>query len=426
MIKNYGLVLPKAISNREEGAEHILGAEEPIINLSGVWNWLQGEPQRLRNVETYACTVFGTIRGIETLIKFKTGIEVNYLKRYLANVAKFKGVLNPKIGANPHDILELIRKVSGLLKEGKLVEWDESVKTSEDYYNLKDIELLIKEGQEWWNDWTFNHKWIWNNNPSPEEKQRLLKDALKTGTVCVSVVAWKERNGFYYKEKGEKDSHWTGLERYDGERPIIEDSYPESEGDFEKTLEPNYDFNIAKVFFLTPTPEIPKIKVSILQQIVEALKKVIELFIQKKKVEEIKTLNKITVPEIVEEKTNRIPDWGRAIQVEEGWWPNSVSYRHNNPGNLKFTSLTQSFGATQGDAGSDGGYFCKFPTYEKGFTALCDFLELACLDKLKAYHQARTLLEFTKIYANPPNNMYASRVAEKLQVPVNIDISELL
>ena len=167
-----------------------------------------------------------------------------------------------------------------------------------------------------------------------------------------------------------------------------------------------------------------KTKIGILQQIVEALKKLIAIF-QKKKVEEIISLDEITVPEIIKEtpKISRIENWALAIKVEEGWHPNSRSYKNQNPGNLKFSTLTKELGASSVDKDN----FAVFPTYEVGFKALCDFLKLACEDKLKPYHQARTLYQFTQIYALPPtNHPYAQNVAQRLGVSEWIDIKNLL
>lgn len=52
----------------------------------------------------------------------------------------------------------------------------------------------------------------------------------------------------------------------------------------------------------------------------------------------------------------------------------SVAQRHNNPGNIKFASWMKKYGATQGEAAKDGGYFAKFPDVNTGLTALRDLL----------------------------------------------------
>lgn len=69
-----------------------------------------------------------------------------------------------------------------------------------------------------------------------------------------------------------------------------------------------------------------------------------------------------------------------AQQKREGFLPpsaerprGSVSYRHNNPGNIKWPTkpearknLEEKYGATRGEVAKDGGYFAKFPSIEKG------------------------------------------------------------
>ena len=57
-------------------------------------------------------------------------------------------------------------------------------------------------------------------------------------------------------------------------------------------------------------------------------------------------------------------------QVEaEGFRPGSVSYRHNNPGNLKYAAWQKEYGGEPGEPAKDGGQFTKFPTLEQGKAA---------------------------------------------------------
>lgn len=126
---------------------------------------------------------------------------------------------------------------------------------------------------------------------------------------------------------------------------------------------------------------------------------------------------------------SKIQAWALAIQHEEGGKPNDPNTRNRNPGNLKYTPYTASLGGKKGPAGSDGGSFCVFDTYDQGFKALCQFLTDAANNQLIPYHdpQYRTLKGFTQHYANPPaNHPYAQNVARALGVPVNIQIKSLL
>src|SRR5262249_54468018 len=124
---------------------------------------------------------------------------------------------------------------------------------------------------------------------------------------------------------------------------------------------------------------------------------------------------------------SRIQPWALAIQHEEGGKPQDLNTKLKNPGNLKYSTYTESLGGKCGPEASDGGYFCKLDTYEAGFKALCQFLRDAANDQLIGFHKARTLKAFTQVYAQPPKaHPYAENVAKALGVPVDIDIAELL
>ena len=116
-----------------------------------------------------------------------------------------------------------------------------------------------------------------------------------------------------------------------------------------------------------------------------------------------------------------IQKWASAIAVQEG--ANPV---YHNPGNLKLTTLTESWGATPGFPAEDGGNIAYFPTQELGSEALCNFLKLGCEDELLAFHQARTLALFTKVYAGNPPSQYLEGVCAALGVPPDTQISTFL
>lgn len=107
----------------------------------------------------------------------------------------------------------------------------------------------------------------------------------------------------------------------------------------------------------------------------------------------------------------KIMAWAHIIEIEEGAWPSL-----NNPGNLKASPLTLSWGASAGRKASDGGSIAKFPTYQMGRDALCKFLVLGCNNQLIAFHQARTIEEFTKVYAGNPPQGYIDAIINYLGV----------
>lgn len=53
----------------------------------------------------------------------------------------------------------------------------------------------------------------------------------------------------------------------------------------------------------------------------------------------------------------------------EGWYAGSMSFRNNNPGNLKFADWMKEFGGVRGETASDGGSFARFPSKQAGSMA---------------------------------------------------------
>lgn len=123
---------------------------------------------------------------------------------------------------------------------------------------------------------------------------------------------------------------------------------------------------------------------------------------------------------------NRIEDWAKAIQKHEGYYPGSRSYRNNNPGNFRCSTLVMGeLGAIRCDDN-----FAVFPDFETGFRALCQFLTYACEGKLRSYKPEMTLYEFYAVYApsgdgNYPRG-YAEAVAKDLGIPATTKIKDLL
>jgi hypothetical protein len=119
----------------------------------------------------------------------------------------------------------------------------------------------------------------------------------------------------------------------------------------------------------------------------------------------------------------KILAWAQIIGKEEGADPSL-----NDPGDLKFSDLTKSWGAIQGFAATDGGFMAKFPTEQVGEIALCDFLVLGCQDGLLAFHSpaARTLAGFMQIFAGNPPQEYIDAIVSGMGVPGDTQISTFL
>jgi opacity protein-like surface antigen len=99
----------------------------------------------------------------------------------------------------------------------------------------------------------------------------------------------------------------------------------------------------------------------------------------------------------------------------EGYYPGSLAYRNNNPGNLRPGSLA--VGAT----GSSGGY-AVFPDYQTGYNALVGLIQSPMYWNL-------TLTQFFAQYAPAADNnnpaQYAATVAAQLGVDPNTPLSVL-
>lgn len=127
----------------------------------------------------------------------------------------------------------------------------------------------------------------------------------------------------------------------------------------------------------------------------------------------------------------KIVTWAKLIAAGEG--ATSLS---NNPGNLKLTNLTATWGAMRGRPATDGGWLARFSTYEQGFDALCELLVLAAQDQLIYYHkispagkpqpEVRTLEGFTRVYAGGPPQGYINRIVAGMGGDPRVDIATFL
>ena len=119
-----------------------------------------------------------------------------------------------------------------------------------------------------------------------------------------------------------------------------------------------------------------------------------------------------------------IDKWAEAIKRFEGWTPESLSYRNNNPGNLRPSSEPW-----QGQIGINQN-FVVFDTYENGLRALKISLINAATGKSRVYNPSDSLYDFFARYAPASDNnyprQYAEFVAAQLNVDPNIEIRQLV
>lgn len=430
MQKNRGLIIPP-ITTREEGAEHILGASDPIINPSG--NWEQylpaGELQNKGYFEPSACASFGTNHAVATLVKFLQKNEANYSDRALATGSG----TDPARGNDPHKVAEYSRNVLGFVPESVLP-FDDSIRTLEQFYSPNPLtQDIIDAGNKIYEVFDFTHKWVFQSG-TPSVKKQLLKTALQKGAVCVSVYAWarEAERGDYIKPEGTTDNHWVQLVKYDeNDCPVIFDSYAEADSTpYLKVLDPLYDFAIAKVYFLTPAQP----KLSILSKILQLAKQWLDiLFLIAPPSAPVAPVipdeslpppaAPVVPPVAPAEPADEVTIFAKAIEAYE-----NSPRAWNNPGAMRPTPLTAELGAT-GSVGTPNGRFCTFPSYETGFGALCRFIRLAGEGRLKDYHGC-TLLSFFEHYApsTDKNNpmKYAEFVAGRLHCSTDVKVADLI
>lgn len=132
--------------------------------------------------------------------------------------------------------------------------------------------------------------------------------------------------------------------------------------------------------------------------------------------------DKLKTTPVTENKPTKIEILANAIAKWEG------DTQGTNPGNIKFSSLTQSWGAKKGRKATDGGYFAIFNSKEQGFIALCNFLTLGCKDQLKYFHKPedRLLGGFLKKFAGNPDIKYIKGIAKEVGCSLETNMKDFL
>jgi len=219
-IKNYGLIQKKIIPNH-----WLVGSNSPVNKFrNDVENWTKylptTEKQRFGSLETMACVSFSALNALEILIKHRTRKEVNLSDRFLAKMSD-----TTRNGNWLHKVAETVRK-SGLLleKDWKVTKphtWDNyyrEIPEEKKVEALKDLESLY-----------FSHEWVHEND---------FRKELKDSPLQVTVNAWIRNTDDIYFNTENKQNHAVVLICYEGDNPIIFDSY----APYIKKLTPDYKF----------------------------------------------------------------------------------------------------------------------------------------------------------------------------------------
>ena len=239
--QNHGLILDVITPDN-----YIFGGETKIeqksIQPNGDWSKFlpEDELQKRNGIETYNCTVYATLNGIEILANRLYGLLENYSERFVGILAQTSG------GNSPHKVCETIRYISGLVLEQDLP-FDDSLKTVQEYYSPNPLpRKLIEKGREWINKFDFKHEWVFL--PGEKYKHEFMLQALKFSPLGASVYGWNydEETELYYREN-ERENHWITI--YHAEPGLfwsVFDHYDNTH----KRLKWNTDFSLAKKYVL--------------------------------------------------------------------------------------------------------------------------------------------------------------------------------
>lgn len=108
-------------------------------------------------------------------------------------------------------------------------------------------------------------------------------------------------------------------------------------------------------------------------------------------------------------------------QWESGGDTSALSYRNNNPGNLKPVGFTYA-----GQTGVDSYGHAIFETFADGRAALEKQLRLAFNNKSSVYNSAMSLYEFFSSYAEANSGNYAEFVAAQLGVTADTTLDTIM
>lgn len=108
----------------------------------------------------------------------------------------------------------------------------------------------------------------------------------------------------------------------------------------------------------------------------------------------------------------------QAIMEFEGYFQGSVSYKNNNPGNLKFRGQA---GAT----GADSQGHAIFSTFEEGYNALVNQVRIMFTAGGSLYNPGMTLYQVFAKYAEANSVPYAQFVASRLGVSPDNTLQEI-
>jgi hypothetical protein len=183
--------------------------------------------------------------------------DANYSERFTYIQVPVK----PGEGANPQDTYECIR-TKGLIDDALMP----MTNSLAEFLDTSDLTgSLLAKGQNWLYNHTFQHEWLWTFRPN--NWKQILKDALVSSPLGVSVSAWKQVDGLYVSTG--RNNHWCLLYKIDQDGVMyVFDTYDHSR----KRLHPDHDISRAKRIWVNKlTNPAMRQHVGILQAIVKRL-----------------------------------------------------------------------------------------------------------------------------------------------------------
>lgn len=214
------------------------------INSKGDWSDFLPpfEDQNVAGVESSACYVEGNQAVVATLKEYIYGIlDENNSARFNALLSK-----GTSTGGDPLKAGYSI-KTDGLIPQS-MMDWH-GVNSWEYFHSWNGVDkaqCLVK-GQQEAIQWDKKYYILSEKNDPLEVKYNNLRQALKRSPVALSVYAWIERNGKYYKPQGARDTHLVmAIGLTDKNEIIIRDTYKP----YIKILEANTDFDFSMYWIL--------------------------------------------------------------------------------------------------------------------------------------------------------------------------------
>ena len=263
-MRDYGF-----IEDLQELGAYIFGdGNVPFIEYNPTGNWEKYLPKyeaQADKFETKGCTVWGAENQIETMYRFLYDIEPNYSERFVYNLVP----IDPQKGVDPQKTYECIRN-NGLIDNALMPMTD----TLEEFVSMDDFTgSILAKGQNWLVNHEFLHEWLWKGT-RPDNYIELLKEALKSSPIGVSVSAWNRQGDVYVSDKGSVNNHFCLLYKIDDEGyPWVFDSYDHSK----KKLAKDHNIRRAKRIYISNKKE--KVK-SLMEKVIELLQ---QLLLLKKK-----------------------------------------------------------------------------------------------------------------------------------------------